>query len=373
MVFLFGVLWVERRSFIMKIALLTKYGEKAASTRQRFIQYQPYLNKARIETEFLPLLDDCYLENLYNNGRASRGHIAQRYLSRLRWLLSSPSVDAIWLHCELFPYLPSGFESLVRIPGKPIIFDYDDAIFHNYDSNPSKAIRFFLGQKLCSSIGASRLAFCGNSYLAFYASQFCSKVEIVPTVVDTSKYFPSSLKTNNSGKVNIGWIGTPTTWQSYIQGRLPALIDALSVSDSKLLFMGAGQNIFKNMHIEFYDWSEKAEIPFLQGIDIGIMPLTDTPWARGKCGYKLIQYMACGLPVVASPVGVNSEIVEHGVNGFLAETDAEWCSAIRTLIEDPELRHRMGQAGRQKVEVNYSLQTWGPRVAKLMQSVLGVK
>jgi len=105
-------------------------------------------------------------------------------------------------------------------------------------------------------------------------------------------------------------------------------------------------------------------------MDIGVMPMPDTPWTRGKCGYKLIQYMACGLPVVAAPVGVNAEIVEHGVNGFLASTDQEWREALSTLLANPELRRRMGAAGRKKVEEHYSLQVWGPRVAELLRSVI---
>jgi hypothetical protein len=117
------------------------------------------------------------------------------------------------------------------------------------------------------------------------------------------------------------------------------------------------------------DAYEETEVSAIQSMDIGVMPLTDTPWARGKCGYKLIQYMACGLPVIASPVGVNKDIVEHGVNGFLAETDKEWCSAIETLLSDSELRRRMGAAGRKKVEESYSLQVWGPRVAQMLRGV----
>jgi len=108
----------------------------------------------------------------------------------------------------------------------------------------------------------------------------------------------------------------------------------------------------------------------IQSMAIGVMPLPDTPWTRGKCGYKLIQYMACGLPVIASPVGVNAEIVEHGVNGFLAETDAEWREALVTLLRDPDLRSRMGAAGRQKVEKQYSIQVWGPRVAGMLSQVV---
>jgi glycosyltransferase involved in cell wall biosynthesis len=133
--------------------------------------------------------------------------------------------------------------------------------------------------------------------------------------------------------------------------------------------MGADPKAEAQPLLDLVEWSEAAEVPFLQAVDIGIMPLSDTPWARGKCGYKLIQYMACGLPVVASPVGVNAEIVEHGVNGFLATTEAEWSEALATLLRDPALRQRMGAAGRRKVEEHYSLQVWGPRVAALLLDV----
>jgi len=121
--------------------------------------------------------------------------------------------------------------------------------------------------------------------------------------------------------------------------------------------------------LEILPWTEDTEVSLIQNMDIGVMPLPETPWTRGKCGYKLIQYMACGLPVVASPVGVNCEIVEHGVNGFLAETNEEWRSAVETLLSDADLRRRMGAAGRKKVEDSYSLQVWGPRVAQMLRQV----
>ena len=136
-----------------------------------------------------------------------------------------------------------------------------------------------------------------------------------------------------------------------------------------LRIVGARPDAAREGALAFEPWSEAAEVSLIQTFDIGIMPLTDTPWARGKCGYKLIQYMACGLPVIASPVGVNSDIVEHGVNGFLADTEEEWAQAISTLLSDRELRHRMGAAGRKKVEAEYSLQVWGPKVAAMIRDV----
>lgn len=353
----------------MRIGLLTKYGDLAASTRQRFHQYRPFLQEVGFELVPLPLLDDAYLQELYAGERRVLYRIAARYLDRLRWLLSKPDVDAIWLHCELFPFLPGLIEDFVRWPKKPIVFDYDDAIFHNYDMHPSKLIRLLLGRKLHHTLGSAELALCGNAYLAAYARQLCPRTEIVPTVVDTNIYRPRSDGPVTDRPVRLGWIGTPSTWTEYMLCLLPLLTQAAEEWSGQLAVMGADRKADAQPLLELVKWSEEGEVPFLQSVDIGIMPLTDTPWARGKCGYKLIQYMACGLPVVASPVGVNTEIVEHGVNGFLASNEAEWRLALETLLSDGELRRRMGAAGRQKVEEKYSVQVHGPRVAALLSEI----
>tara|TARA_B100000767_G_scaffold275633_1_gene313879 strand:- start:5196 stop:6278 length:1083 start_codon:yes stop_codon:yes gene_type:complete len=354
----------------MKVALLTKYGNLAASTRQRFEQYRPYLKGEGFELEQHTLLDNNYLKQLYGDGPKDRGNITLSYLKRLRWLLSKPDVDLIWLHCELFPYLPGLAEGLASLAGKPIVYDFDDAIFHNYDLNPRWHARHFLGRKLHTTIGAAEMAFCGNKYLAKYASPLCRRSEIVPTVLDTEKFCPAVSERLEGCRLKIGWIGSPSTWNEYFYSMLPMFKHVAASEGSQISIMGAGKNTEPHPLLEFVEWSEASEVSFLQALDIGIMPLTDTPWARGKCGYKLIQYMACGVPVIASPVGVNCEIVEHGVNGFLAETDDEWHAAIRTLLHDPDLRRQMGAAGRKKVEEHFSLKVWGPRVVKLLRSVV---
>jgi glycosyltransferase involved in cell wall biosynthesis len=152
---------------------------------------------------------------------------------------------------------------------------------------------------------------------------------------------------------------------------MPTLIAVAAAEEARITAIGAGIAAEPHPLMDGLPWSEMTEVSQIQKMDVGIMPLADTPWARGKCGYKLIQYMACGLPVVASPVGVNSEIVEHGVNGFLADSEAEWREALVRLLRDPDLRRRMGAEGRRKVESEYSLQVWGPRVAKMMITVAG--
>jgi glycosyltransferase involved in cell wall biosynthesis len=216
---------------------------------------------------------------------------------------------------------------------------------------------------------SSQLVTAGNAYLADRARKAGAvHVEVVPTVVDLSAYSVRFISFSNTA-VRVGWIGTPNTWNAFGQTLHTQINDTLAAHGARFCAVGAELEARRVGNLEVIAWSEDTEVDAIQSMDIGVMPLPDTPWARGKCGYKLIQYMACGLPVVASPVGVNKEIVEHGVNGFLAESDAEWRTAIEALLSDADLRRRMGAAGRKKVEDSYSLQVWGPRVAQMMRQV----
>jgi len=354
----------------MKVALLTRYGDLAASTRQRFNQYKPYLENEGFEVTKYPLFNNFYLKKFYDSGKRDFSQVLTGYFSRLKWLMSKPDVDLVWLHCELFPYLPGLFERLVTLPGKPIVFDYDDAIFHNYDINSKWYVRKFFNDKLHHTIKAAKIAFCGNNYLANYASPLCSRIEVVPTIVNTDILRPKEIKKVNDHPVKIGWIGSPTTWH-YFEKKLPIMEQLLSTENVQISVMGVNKNTINTYsYLDLVEWSEAGEVPFLQSLDIGVMPLSNSPWAKGKCGYKLIQYMACGLPVIASPIGVNKDIIDHGINGFLVETDKEWFSVIKKLVKDQNLRHEMGNAGRKKIEKQYSLNVWGPRVSGILRSIV---
>jgi len=251
----------------------------------------------------------------------------------------------------------------------PVVSDYDDAVFHRYERHRLAPVRWILGAKIDRIMQRSSLVTAGNSYLSDRAhTSGAQHVEIVPTVVDLEHY---NIVKPAAGPfpLRIGWIGSPSTWTEYMAPIMPSLTCVAGVENARISAVGAGRAAKPHQFLDILPWSEETEVASIQAMDIGIMPLTDTPWARGKCGYKLIQYMACGLPVIASPVGVNTEIVEHGVNGFLATTDAEWREALVMLLRDPDLRNRMGAAGRQKVEKQYSLQVWGPRVADMLSKV----
>lgn len=265
--------------------------------------------------------------------------------------------------------MPWGIEHVLLPRAVPLVVDYDDAVFHRYDLHRSPFVRQLLGRKLDKLMASASLVTAGNRYPANRAKTArTQRVEIVPTVVDLTAYTrrPEPFCEN---AVTIGWIGTPSTWAEYMVPMMPLLTHTAEAAGARITAVGADAAAEAHPLLDNRPWTEDSEVVRIHEMDIGIMPLTDTPWSRGKCGYKLIQYRACGIPVIASPVGVNAEIVEHGVNGFLASSDAEWAEALQTLLHDANLRARMGEAGRRKVERDYSLQVWGPRVASLLHQV----
>tara|TARA_R110002049_G_scaffold309261_1_gene519370 strand:- start:163 stop:1176 length:1014 start_codon:yes stop_codon:yes gene_type:complete len=330
------------------------------------MQYLPHLAAAGLEVRVESLFDANYLEQMYA-GRRSFGTLSKSLLRRMRQVREQ--ADVVWLEKEALPWFPWIVEHLFWPRNIPVVTDYDDAIFHRYDQSRYRVIRSLLGQKIDNVMRASTVVVAGNRYLAHRAANAgANRVEIVPTVVDMEQYHRGFAQRKDE-RVRVGWIGTPETWASFAK-EFSSWIEQVAKQEG-VIFRVVGAEILprRDGPFEFLPWTEESEISLIQGMDIGLMPLPDTPWTRGKCGYKLIQYMACSLPVIASPVGVNRDIVEHGVNGFLAKSEDEWRASLQALIRDPELRLRMGQAGRKNVEQTYSLQTQGPRMARLLRSV----
>jgi glycosyltransferase involved in cell wall biosynthesis len=350
----------------MNLLAYTKYGDRAASARQRYLQFAGNLRAASINLQVTPLLDNSYLDATFSGLAASKMSLARSYARRVGHMLRRCEADGVWLQYEFFPNLPSLFETLALPRGIPLVVDYDDAIFHQYDQHKSPIVRAVLGGKLKPLLRRADLAICGNAYLRDYAAQYCRRTEIVPTVVNTNVYGPAP---GADRPVTVGWIGSPSTW-TFVKPLVSLLIEVARRCNLTIRIVGAGPQADVPPRFEFLPWSETDEIVLIQGMDIGIMPLPDEPWARGKSGYKLIQYMACGLPVIASPVGINSVIVDHGENGFLAPTPQEWAAAIAVLAGDSRLRRAMGAAGRFKIERGYSLAVHGPRLAGMLHEVM---
>lgn len=351
----------------MKVLILTKYGTLAASTRYRFLLYGPYFAEAGIDYVVSPLLGDDYLRVRLASGRR-RGYTALRAIwRRLGALRQARRFDLVIVYFELFPYAPAFFEWLLAKLGVPYLCDFDDAIFHTYDLNPNPLIRRCLGKKIRKVIALSRGAIVGNEYLAAYARPSAATVTVIPTVVDPQSYpLKASVAVSSSAPLTIGWIGSPTT-AVYLELVKDALAQFCGRHAARVLLVGSGAVDLGDIPVEIRPWSEATEVRDLQEMDVGIMPLPDSDWARGKCGFKLIQYMATGLPVVASPVGMNIKLVQPKIEGFLARTTDEWVAAFEWLLSHPEERGVMGKAGRLKVEREYSVQVQAPRLVALMQ------
>jgi glycosyltransferase involved in cell wall biosynthesis len=353
----------------MKILALTKYGSQAASTRQRFTQYEPALAAAGMAVDFSTFFDNDHLDRLIAGRRASYFAAMRGYVRRLRAVLAARDYDALWVHYELFPYLPGAFERIGKWAGKPIVVDYDDATFHTYDNSRHSLVRRLLSQKLVPLLKNASAACCGNLYLRDYVSQYCQHTIVLPTVVDTNRYIP--VERENAGPVVIGWIGSPSTWE-FVRPVLPLLRNLVEEFGVIFRAVGAGDGAKRDLFpgLDLVNWSEAREIAMVQNMDIGIMPVTDGLFERGKCGYKLVQYMACGIPVVASPVGVNRSMVELGPTGFLARSDSEWRDGLVQLISDPGLRASLGQKGRARAVADFSLAGQADRLVELFQSVI---
>lgn len=348
----------------IKITAFTKYGRGAASTRQRLLQYLPALEQAGFQVDYRPLLDDDYVGSLASGTSYPKARIAAAYFDRFRQLTLGHLGDIIWIYAELFPWFPAAFERLQLRRGRPIVYDFDDAFYHQYDDNPGLFRRTLLRGKLEPLLRAANACTCGNSYLRDYAAQFCENSIIVPTVVDTEVYRPGPPRCEH--RLVIGWLGSPSTW-NYVRPLLPVIERVCQERQVVFRAIGAGRvaesDRFPGM--EVVEWTEASEVSELQRIDVGIMPLPDEQWARGKSGYKLIQYMACGLPVIGSAVGVNSEIIRNGKNGFVAANEGDWEPSLARLIADRELRSRMGESGRRRAVSQYSLCAHAPRIVEV--------
>lgn len=351
----------------MRLLALTRYGRMGASSRLRTLQYIERLQTNGFEVDVSPLFSDRYLDALYHGG-SRLGPALSGFYHRLSSILRARRYDAVWVEKELMPFLPALAEhALVRMH-VPWIVDYDDALFHRYDQHDNIWVRRVLGHKIDTVMRLATVVVAGNEYLAERARAAGAKqVEIVPTVVDLQRYKPRG--DGDRRRCTIGWIGSPST-AKYLASVAEPLAQLQRRYDVGIRLVGAGNIELAGCDAEIVEWQEDQEVAQVASFDIGIMPLPDTPWERGKCGYKLIQYMACGLPVVASPVGVNERIVTHNENGYLASTPNEWENSLSHLIGDDRLRQRMGRSGRRKVEEHYCLDVAAPRLEALLRSVV---
>jgi len=349
-----------------KLLILSRYDRMGASSRYRLMQYIPYFEENGFECTFSPFFDDNYLINRYSNSNWKLSTVGY-FFRRFKILLKIKKYDLIFVEKEVFPFFPAWAELIIKKQGVPYVVDYDDAIFHRYDLHRISLLRKLLGGKLKSVIKNADIVTVGNQYLSDYSEKVGAKhIEILPTVVDLDYY--DTVEVNKSDVFTIVWIGSPTTAR-YVEQISNALASVCENDNARLIMIGAKIDL-PGVPVEFVEWSEETEVQNLKSADVGIMPLSDEPWERGKCGFKLIQYMASRLPVIASPVGINCEIVEEGVNGYLVSDTNAWVSALNSLRANKEIRIKMGLKGREKVGQSYCLKVVAPILTNVLKNVL---
>jgi glycosyltransferase involved in cell wall biosynthesis len=283
------------------------------------------------------------------------------FTKRVIVLVKSPMYDFVFIHREAAPLGPPIFEWIIaKVLRRKIIYDFDDAIWLTDRQHESLLFRI---AKWRSKVGTiCKWAYKvsgGNEYLCDYAARFNERVVYNPTTIDTEnlhRRVANPVPDQESPKIRIGWTGSHSTLK-YLDDIQPVLREILRKYPAAQFIVIADRppSLDVGLAVKFTPWRRETEINDLLQVDIGIMPLPDDQWAKGKCGFKALQYMALELPAVASPVGVNSKIINHGVNGFLCSTPEEWEETLRMLIEDCSLRKRMGKNGRRTVVENYSV------------------
>jgi glycosyltransferase involved in cell wall biosynthesis len=357
-----------------RVLALAPYPETAPSTRFRVVQLQPALSALGVEVTLHPFLSGAAYRTLQRGGalRAVRV-LAQAFASVRRVLEGAGAYDVVLVQRGIGLLLDQRFLGGLERRGIPLVYDFDDAVFLGQEGGRRwlEALRDPPGttRAFCR---AARVVLAGNGYLADFARRavgrrHAHRVRVVPSVVDTDRFVPGA---RHEGVPRLGWVGSDTT-VPYLEVLAPALAElARRVPHRLVVVAGARRPVLPGVDYDFVPWKPEDEAAHFQRLDVGLYPLDASPWSLGKCGFKAIQYLACGVPCVASPVGVLRDIVRPGETGLHATGTAEWVEACARLLAEPAERARMGSAGRALVEDAYSVRGVAPRVARAVEEAL---
>jgi glycosyltransferase involved in cell wall biosynthesis len=361
----------------MNILFLITHPVESASSRYCVYQFLPYLEAAGHRCTVRPFSTKALFRAIQRRGNllTKIAHTAYCSLRRLTDILDAGRYDLVVIHREAFPFFTPAAETLVFARNRRVVYGFDDAIYAGHGE--SGQLRYPLlyrlkyGPGFNEVIARSLHVMAGNEVLAAHARQFNDAVSVFPTVVDLDRYTLLPKAQDGDEAVTIGWFGSNST-APYVAG-IEAPLRRLALDNDgrvRFRFYGAPDLKLDLPDFKALPFHLESEIEDLQQIDIGLMPMPDTPWTQGKCAFKAIQYMALGGVAVVSPVGAATELVKDGTNGFHAVNEQQWHSVLNRLVRDPALRRQIGVNARQTIERGYSLQVWGPRFAKLIEDIV---
>jgi glycosyltransferase involved in cell wall biosynthesis len=359
----------------MNILFLVAHPIEDAGCRYRVYQFLPYLQSAGHVCTVWPFSTPRLFQALRSKGKLAEKVMQSACCSvrRALELTHLSKFDLVVIHREVFPFLTPLVEKLVFRRHPKVIFSLDDAIYAGHEDvstlNHPILYRLKYGRGIDQVFRHSLHVIAGNRILAEYARHFNSCVSVIPTVVDCARY-SSRTQTKGNLPITVGWVGSRST-APYLKIIEPALISLAkkNVGKVRFRFFGCPEYRLDVCDFESLPFSLATETTDFESLDIGIMPLPDTEWTRGKCAFKAIQYMASGVATVASPIGITSDIVAHNVNGLLAKSTDEWFNALDLLVNDADARSRLALQARQTVEESYSLHVWGPKMVSLLEEL----
>lgn len=352
----------------MTVLCLQKYGPQMATYRYRFFQYTTYFKKHGIQYKVQSLTPDDILIAKLKSGRYKLFDLFKFYSKRILFLLSVRKYDLIIVYVEALPMLPFWFEWFLCLSRTSYVYDLDDPVYLNYKLSSNPFVRFLFKNKIAKVMKQARYNFMGCAALVEEAKEHSKRVEFIPTVISLENYPHLKRYEERSRPLVIGWMGSPTTSVELIP--LLKIFESFTRSEQvRLVFVGAAPMPLIP-GLELRQWNLNRQQADLLEFDVGIMPLDDTPWNRGKCGFKLLQYMGLGIPVIASAVGANINIVTHGEDGFLVRSEDDWVSAINKFLQNHELLKQMGEAARKKVEHKFCLEVYGDHYCELLKNAM---
>jgi glycosyltransferase involved in cell wall biosynthesis len=356
------------------LAIVQHRKGRSPGQRFRFEHFISTLEANGYEIVFSNIINEKDDEVFYSHGHyfAKLIIVIKSLIHRFRDIKTAKTCDLIFIYREAFMLGSTYFEKRLAKTGVPIVFDFDDSIWLNDTSDGNKNLSWLKKPEKTSEIcSIASIVTVGNEYLANYAAQYNKKVFVLPTTINTN-YHKQSANNKKGESICIGWTGTTTTLKHYEEA-IPVLLRLKEKYQNKIYFKVIVNSEIWNREIDvkLVKWSGENEIEELSEFDIGIMPLPNDEWSRGKCGFKGLQCMALGIPVIMSPVGVNNQIIVSGQNGFLAEDENQWFDTLCNLIENAELRQKTGEAGRKTVEKKYSVNVWNEKVLDLFNKLTG--
>jgi len=355
----------------ISVAALVPYAAGTTpSQRFRIEQWAPFLGERGIVVRVLPFAERALTELMQRPGRLLR-KLPLALSAVVRQTLRAAGGDlgdVVLLHRSAALLGPPVLERLLAAR-RPLVFDFDDAIFLPHETETNRGLAWLkFPAKTGTICRLSAHVVVGNAYLGAYARRFNPRVTVVPSSIDTARYQPLP-PTGAHGKVVIGWMGSSTS-QTSLELFTAMLREVATLPNVEIRVVSNRAPHLPGVPVVWRPWSAATEVADIAGFDVGIMPMPETEWALGKCALKALQYMAMGVATVASAVGANREVIEHGRSGLLASTDADWLAGLRTLVTSPELRARLGRAGRQTVETRYSMGSSAGALAEVLRSVV---